>query len=183
MLAFTISSRASAEEFTDAIHAFLQQRVEIEKRDVGIVVGIVDEHGSSVVSYGKMDNGTDQEVDGDTLFDIASITKPFTGLLLQDMIERGEMKLDDPVAKYLPQSVRMPTHNGKEITLRHLVTHTSGLPHIADNLDPKRVDNPFADYTVEELNAFLSGYQLPAIRERSLNIPAWERDCLVMSSP
>ena len=140
--------------------AFLQQRVEVEKRDVGIVVGIVDEHGSSVVSCGKMDNGTDQEVNGDTLFDIASITKPFTGLLLQDMIERGEMKLDDPVAKYLPRSVRMPARNGKEITLLHLVTHTSGLPHIADNLDPKRADNPFADYTVEELNAFLSGYQL-----------------------
>src|SRR5208283_4019188 len=42
----------------------------------------------------------------------------------------------------------------------HLVTHTSGLPHIALNLNPKRVDNPFADYTVEELNTFLSGYQL-----------------------
>src|SRR6266536_1005874 len=125
------------------IRAFLQQRVEVEKRDVGIVVG----HGSRVVSSGKMDNGTDQEVNGDTLFDIASITKPFTGLLLQDMIERGEMKLDDPVAKYLPSSVRMPARNGKEITLLHLVTHTSGLPHIAPNLEPKRADQPFADYT------------------------------------
>jgi len=148
------------EDFTNAIHAFLQQRVEVEKRDVGIVVGIVDEHGSRVVSCGKMDNGTDEEVNGDTLFDIASITKPFTGLLLQDMIERGEMKLDDPISKYLPSSVRTPTRNGKEITLLHLVTHTSGLPHIADNLNPKRVDNPFADYTVEELNAFLSSYKL-----------------------
>ncbi len=152
--------KTATEDLTNAIHAFLQQRVEVEKRDVGIVIGIVDEQGSRVVSCGKMDNGTDQEVNGDTLFDIASITKPFTGLLLQDMIERGEMKLDDPVAKYLPQSVRMPTRNGKEITLLHLVTHTSGLPHIAPNLNPKRVDNPFADYTVEELNAFLSGYQL-----------------------
>ena len=133
------SVRSSAEEFTNAIQAFLQQRVEVEKRDVGIVVGIVDENGSKVVSCGKMDNGTDQEVNGDTLFDIASITKPFTGLLLQDMIERGEMKLDDPVQKYLPASVRMPARNGKQITLLHLVTHTSGLPHIADNLNPKRL--------------------------------------------
>ena len=53
----------------------------------------MDEHGSSIVSYGKMDNGTDQEVNGDTVFDIASITKPFTGLLLQDMIERGVARL------------------------------------------------------------------------------------------
>jgi D-alanyl-D-alanine-carboxypeptidase/D-alanyl-D-alanine-endopeptidase len=155
-----LSFRASAEDFTNAIHAFLQRRVEVEKRDVGIVVGIVDEHGSSIVSCGKMGNGTDQEVNGDTLFDIASITKPFTGLLLQDMIERGEMELHDPVQKYLPASISMPTRNGKEITLRHLVTHTSGLPHFAGNLNPKRVDQPFADYTVEELNAFLSSYQL-----------------------
>lgn len=44
---------ATAEDFTNAIHAFLQQRVEVEKRDVGIVVGVVDEHGSKVVSCGK----------------------------------------------------------------------------------------------------------------------------------
>ncbi|HLB48241.1 MAG TPA: serine hydrolase [Anaerolineales bacterium] len=160
MLLSAFSARAAAEDFTDAIRAFLERRVEVEKRDVGIVVGIVDEHGSRIVSCGKMDNGTDQEVNGDTLFDIASITKPFTGLLLQDMIERREMKLDDPVAKYMPKSVKMPTHNGKQITLRHLAMHTSGLPHFAGNLNPKRVDQPFANYTVDELNAFLAGYQL-----------------------
>src|SRR2546425_9174077 len=85
LLAFP--SCTSAEDFTNAIRAFLQQRVEVEKRDAAIVVGIVDEHGSRVVSRGKLDNDTDEEVNGDTLFDIASITKPFTGLLLQDMIE------------------------------------------------------------------------------------------------
>jgi CubicO group peptidase (beta-lactamase class C family) len=95
----------------------------LKKRDVGIVVGIVDEHGSSVVSCGKLDNDNDKEVNGDTLFEIGSVTKTFTGLLLQDMIERGEMKLDDPVAKYLPKLVKMPTRNGKEITLLQLATH------------------------------------------------------------
>ncbi|MGD0655584.1 MAG: serine hydrolase domain-containing protein, partial [Thermoguttaceae bacterium] len=146
VLLLVFSFRATAEDFTDAIHAFLQHRIEVEKRDVGIVVGIVDEHGSSIVSCGKLDNGTDQEVSGDTLFEIGSITKTFTGLLLQDMVERGEMKLDDPVAKYLPKSVKMPTRNGKEITLLQLATHTSGLPDGPDNLDPKRADNPYTDY-------------------------------------
>ncbi|MGD1020057.1 MAG: serine hydrolase [Verrucomicrobiia bacterium] len=150
----------AAEDFTNAIHAFLQQRVEVEKRDVGMVVGIVDEHGSSIVSCGKMDNGTGQEVNGDTLFGIYSITCTFTGLLLQDMIERGEMKLDDPVAKYLPKSVKMPTYNGKEITLRHLVAETSGLGPPISNLNPKRADNPYADFTVEKMYALLSGSKL-----------------------
>src|SRR5208282_6653258 len=122
---------------TDSIRAFLEQRIKVEKKDVGIVVGLVDEHGSSIVSYGKMDDGASPEVNGNTLFEIGSITKTFTALLLQDMIERGEMKLDDSVAKYLPQSVKMPTRNGKEITLLQLATHTSGLPLLPDNAGPK----------------------------------------------
>ena len=64
------------------------------------------------------------------------------------------------VAKYLPKSVKMPTRNGKEITLLQLATHTSGLPDGPDNLDPKRADNPYADYTVEKMYAFVSGYKL-----------------------
>ncbi len=155
MLLSAFSFRASAEDFTNAIRAFLQQRVEVENLDVGIV----DEHGSSFVRCGKMDNGTDQEVNGDTLFDLASITKTFTALLLQDMVERGEMKLDDPVAKYLPESVKMPTRNGKEITLLQLATHTSGLPLLPDNAGPKS-RFPTADYTFEKLDAFVSGYKL-----------------------
>ena len=165
IICFTIllsvfSFRAAAEDFTNAIHAFLQHRAEIEKKPGGIVVGIVDEHGSSIISYGKLDGGTDQEVNGDTVFALHSGTCTFTALLLQDMIARGEMNLDDPVAKYLPKSVKMPSHNGKEITLRHLVTETSSLPNFGDKLHPKRADNPFGDYTVEKMYAFLSDYQL-----------------------
>ena len=85
-----------------------------------------------MVCHGKLDNGTDREVDGDTLFGIGSITKVFTALLLQDMVARGEMKLEDPVQNYLSDSVRVPTYQGKEITLLHLATHTSGLPRDRD---------------------------------------------------
>ena len=151
---------AAAEELTHAIRAFLQHRIDVEKRGIGMVVGMVDEHGSSIVSYGKMSNGTTQEVNGDTVFEIGSVTKTFTTLLLQDMIERGEMKRDDPVANYLPQSVKLPTRNSKQITLLQLATHTSGLPHEPDNLDPERADNPRARYTTEKLYAFLSGSKL-----------------------
>jgi serine-type D-Ala-D-Ala carboxypeptidase/endopeptidase len=114
---------------TDAdIKDILRESIDFDKQSVGLVVGIVDEHGPRVVSAGKLDNGTDREVDGDTLFEIGSITKIFTALLLQDMLERGEMKLDDPVQTYLPAAVKLPTWQGKPITLLHLATHTSGLP-------------------------------------------------------
>ena len=145
---------------TDDIRAFLEQRVEVEKKDAGMVVGLVDEQGSSIVSCGKMEDGASPQINGNTLFEIGSITKTFTALLLQDMIERGGMKLDDPVARYLPKTAKVPTCNGREMTLLHLATHTSGLPRNPGNLDPKRADDPLAEYTAEKLYACLSGFKL-----------------------
>src|SRR5436190_17681405 len=160
LLSASAPAPAAAEDFTTALHAYLQRTVKTRKTNIGIVVGMVDEQGSRIVHYGKLDNGSDQDVDGDTLFEIGSDTKTFTALLLQDMIDRGQMRLDDPVVRYLPPSVKVPTYGGKEITLRHLATHTSGLPSIPANLDPWRADNPYADYTVQKLYAFLADYRL-----------------------
>jgi D-alanyl-D-alanine-carboxypeptidase/D-alanyl-D-alanine-endopeptidase len=151
---------AAAEEFTNAIYAYLQECVNAEIPNGCIVVGIVDEHGSKVVSCGTLDNSTDQEANGDTVFGLHSMTGTFTSMLLQDMVERGEMGWGDPVAKYLPKSVSVPTCHGKEITLGHLATESSGLPDFRDKFVPKRADNPYADFTVEKLYAFVSGCEL-----------------------
>jgi serine-type D-Ala-D-Ala carboxypeptidase/endopeptidase len=75
-------------------------------------------------------------------------------------VQRGEVALDDPVAKYLPASVKMPERNGRPITLVDLATHTSGLPRLPTNLPIKNLDNPYASYTVADLYQFLSSYQL-----------------------
>jgi CubicO group peptidase (beta-lactamase class C family) len=155
------STQAAPEEFIAAIHAFLQWRVEVEKRNCSIIVGLIDEHGSRIVSCGNLSKGSNLEVDGDTIYEIGSITKTFTGLLLQDLIDRGEVKADDPIAKYLPATVRVPTRHGKQIALHHLATHTSGLPRMPDNLQPKRADNLAAEYDAEKLYAFLSRCELP----------------------
>ncbi len=89
------------------------------------------------------------------------MTKTFTATLLADMVERGLVSLDDPVAKYLPKGVKMPARGGKEITLLDLATHRSGLPRMPANFKPADPDNPYADYTAEKLFEFLSGYTLP----------------------
>ncbi|HTA30534.1 MAG TPA: serine hydrolase [Candidatus Cybelea sp.] len=138
------------------IKAFLHEN--FDGKNVGMVVGLADEHGSRIFGAGRPDNGTSQEVDGDTVFEIGSITKTFTTLLLQDMVGRGEMKMDDPVSKYLPDSVKMPTRNGRQITLLNLAAQDSGLPFNPGNLSSGK--NPFADYTAEKLYAFLSCYTL-----------------------
>ncbi|MGA9777964.1 MAG: serine hydrolase [Verrucomicrobiia bacterium] len=151
---------AAAEDFTNAVRALLRDHIELDQRSIGMVVGTVDENGQQVISYGKADNGDSTEVNGDTLFEIGSVTKTFTTLLLEDMIERGEMKLDDPVRKYLPDFVKVPTYHGREITLLHLATHTSALPSDPGNLSPPHWNNPYAGFTKEQLYEFLSGYAL-----------------------
>jgi D-alanyl-D-alanine-carboxypeptidase/D-alanyl-D-alanine-endopeptidase len=146
---------------TDAeIRALLRTRIDTEKRGVGLAVGWVDEHGSRVVTYGRTALAAGHEVDGQTIFEIGSVTKVFTALLLAQSVERGEMKLDDPVAKYLPPGTRLPTRGGRQITLLDLATHHSGLPSIPGNMQPADAGNPSADYTLGQMFSFLSGYEL-----------------------
>jgi len=143
------------------IEVILRERIDTAKQGVGIVVGLVDEKEARIIRYGKLSRGSDRTVDGDTVFEIGSATKVFTALLLADAVERDEMKLDDPISKYLPPAVKVPARNGRQITLLDLATHTSGLPRMPDNFTPSDANNPYADYTVEQMYAFLSGYTLP----------------------
>jgi serine-type D-Ala-D-Ala carboxypeptidase/endopeptidase len=156
----TTATRGAALPADADVQQILVHAVDTEKRTVGIVVGLIDSRGSRVVSYGRLDQKMTGTPGPDTVYEIGSITKVFTSLLFADMVKRGKVALDDPVAKYLPKSVKMPGRNGKEITLIDLATHTSGLPRLPSNLHPADANNPYADYTVADLYAYLSSYQL-----------------------
>jgi CubicO group peptidase (beta-lactamase class C family) len=128
-------------------------------RSAGIVAGMVFPDGSTrVVAYG--DAGGGRRLDRRSVFEIGSITKTFTGTLLADMAQRGEVGLTDPVARLLPPEVTVPSRGGRQITLLDLATQTSGLPRLPTNLAITDPGNPYADYTVDELYAFLGGYTL-----------------------
>lgn len=154
-----------ADEYADAIQQLLDDQ--FDGSNAGIVIGLVDEQGSRVFSTGGLDNGTDKKIDADTLFEIGSVTKVFTALLLLDAVRRGEMKLEDPVGTYLPDGVKMPNRGGKEITLLNLAAQDSGLPFQPDNLTDKPIEElslremkAASDaYTVEKMYAFLSNYR------------------------
>jgi len=145
---------------SDEIREILVKRIDVQKQAVGIVVGVIEPNGRRVVSYGNLANGDPGTLDGDTIFEIGSVTKVFTSLLLADMVNRKEVALEDPAAKYLPENVKMPERNGKSITLLDLSTHSSGLPPLPSNLKPKDLHNPYADYKVDDLYQFLSSYTL-----------------------
>jgi serine-type D-Ala-D-Ala carboxypeptidase/endopeptidase len=122
-----------------------------------IVFGAVDGDASEIVAFGTLDSG--KAPDGDTVYEIGSITKTFTGTLLAQAVLAGRVTLDTPIAALLP-GFRIPSRNGKEITLGLLATQRSGLPRLPENMEPQDVDNPYADYDAAKLKAFLAGYEL-----------------------
>jgi CubicO group peptidase (beta-lactamase class C family) len=144
----------------DDLREILANRVD-QKKAVGIVVATLDAHGRDVVAYGRIAKDHDGIPDANTVFEIGSVTKVFTSLLLADMVERGEVRLDTPVAELLPKTVQVPSRNGRRITLLDLSMQSSGLPRLPTNLRPADFANPYADYDAAKLYQFLSGYTLP----------------------
>jgi D-alanyl-D-alanine-carboxypeptidase/D-alanyl-D-alanine-endopeptidase len=118
---------ASAFPSDSAVLRMIRQRVE-GKRAAGAVVGMLEPDGRTrIVAFG--DPGPGQPpLDGNSVFEIGSISKVFTATVLAELVQEGKVSLDDPAQKYLPASVHLPTHNGKEITLGNLSSQNSGLP-------------------------------------------------------
>lgn len=127
-------------------HAF-ESGVLAPSTGIGVSVGVMDHDARSVFAFGA--------AKPDSLFEIGSITKTFTGLILAQMVQQGNVKLDEPVRELLPAgTVKKPS--GREITLLDLATQHSGLPRMPDNFHPADPQNPYADYRAADLYAFLA---------------------------
>jgi serine-type D-Ala-D-Ala carboxypeptidase/endopeptidase len=114
----------------------------------GVSIAVVQHGVTRIFSYGA--------AKPDSIFEIGSITKTFTGLMLAQMVEQARVNLDDPVRELLPpRTVKKP--EGSEITLLDLATQHSGLPRLPDNLNPSDLTNPYVDYTYPDLHVFLAG--------------------------
>lgn len=143
------------------VRSILVNRVDEGKKAAGMVIGTLDPAGRRVTGYGRLRLADATRPDGDTVFEIGSVTKVFTSLLLAEMVERGEVKLDDPAGKFLPAEVKVPNRSGKEITLLDLSMQVSGLPRLPTNMKPAHINNPYVDYDAARLYEFLSHYTLP----------------------
>jgi len=116
-------------------------------RGAGVSIAVVDQGVRRFFNYGVAKQ--------DSIFEIGSITKTFTGLILSQMAEQGKVKFEEPVRELLPAgTVQKPV--GAEITLLDLATQHSGLPQMPDNLAPADQNNPYADYHAENMYAFLA---------------------------
>ena len=143
----------------DPVRAALAKRIDEDRNGTGALVGLLTPEGRSFAVHGR-GRSDGPAVAPDTIAEIGSIGKVFTAFLLADMVERGEVALDDPVRKYLPASVTVPSFQGKEISLADLATHTSGLPRDSVPVDMKSDRSPYAGYTADQLFAFLGRYRL-----------------------
>ncbi|MCK5173101.1 MAG: beta-lactamase family protein [Planctomycetes bacterium] len=135
--------------------------------NIGISVGIVYGEDTASFGYGKVDLNKNLKPEGSTIYEIGSITKVFTAILLADMAEKGIVDFNDPIGKFTPSSVQTPEFNGNQIRLIDLASHLSGLPRLPNNLykfgdyfSLSFIKNPYANYDPQRLYAFLSQYEL-----------------------
>lgn len=155
-----LSSASIAQEKTlpQDVLSNIKQRIDAN-RNPSIVVGIIDKDGPRYYSFGvTKENG--KQVNEHSIYEIGSISKVFTATLLANSVLKGELSLDDPIEKFLPDSVNVPMYEGQHITLGNLSDHTSSLPRMPDNFQPADPANPYADYSVKQMYDFLSSYEL-----------------------
>ena len=144
------------------LDANVRERAETLVRDgkhASLVIAVIDGKDSAVYGFGRARPGEAGVPDADTVYEIGSVTKTMTGLLLADAIVAGKAQLAQPVAQLLP-AYAIPALDGQQITVARLATHFSGLPRLPANLAPADIRNPYADYTPALLQAFLAGHQL-----------------------
>ena len=125
-----------------------------------MIIGIIQDGERSYYSYGDAGLGYGPPLRS-TIFEIGSVTKTFTATLLSEFILEGLISIDDPITQFLPETVNPPTFKGEQITLKHLVTHTSGLPREIYNFNIGG-DNVWSEIDNNDLYEFLNDIYLQA---------------------
>jgi CubicO group peptidase (beta-lactamase class C family) len=122
-----------------------------------LVVGATDGAETAVASAGPVPGAAGSPERA--MFEIGSVTKVFTSLLLAIAVQRGEVALDDALSDHLPPGTHVPRRGDAEITLLHLATHRSGLPRLPPRFwweALRHRDDPYAELTTERVLDALS---------------------------
>lgn len=151
----------NAQNFTiEKLKAYAQSYL-ADSGNVGIAVGVITPQGIYKYSSGKTDINGNDTINSQTLFEIGSITKTFTGLLFTLFVQKGLMSSDDYIDTYLPKTIQIPESFKNKIKLWHLVTHTSGFPRLPSDFFQKtdfNSDNPYVNYDTTDLYNYLSTF-------------------------
>jgi len=126
------------------------------------MIGIIKNGQVSIYSYGETVKGNNTLPNENTVYEIGSVSKTFTGTLLALQVLRGKVKLDDPIGKYLPDSVPQPVFDGVPVTMVSLSNHSSGFPRLATRMFKDAIDkrNPYAQFSNDNLFHFVKHLKL-----------------------
>ena len=126
---------------------------------LGVVVGVIADGQQASFGYGRLTAKDDRQPSGATVYEIGSISKVFTGILLASAVQSQDAKLDQQIQDLVPSDIELSIRDNSPIRLWHLATHTAGLPRLPDNMSPADPTNPYADYSVDQLHAFLRTFK------------------------
>jgi D-alanyl-D-alanine-carboxypeptidase/D-alanyl-D-alanine-endopeptidase len=141
------------------LRAALEQRFKDDRTGACVAAAVID-NGTIATAYYCADPKSQRPYDEHTAFEIGSVTKTMTAALLAEFIARGEVALEDPLAKLLPPGTSVPSYNARQITIADIVTHTSGLPAIPSQYRITDINNPYASVTERDLLGALAATQL-----------------------
>jgi D-alanyl-D-alanine carboxypeptidase len=151
----TLASTTAAGAGNDADQARLGQlldRLTTVDGGPGALLHLRDRHGSTVLTSGVADVTSQAPVPRDSRFRIGSMTKPFVATVVLQLVGEDRVSLDAAVEHYLPGVVRGNGNDGRKITVRQLLQHTSGLPDYLSYLDMQEVLNdPLAHRDTRDL--------------------------------
>lgn len=128
---------------------------------VGLSIGILEGSKTFFYAYGETERGNGKLPNENSIFEIGSISKTFTAILLADVVNKGKAKLSDPINVYLPDSVAKLEFEGAPITLASLSNHSSGIPRMPTNMSPvlDHNDNPYLNYSDNRLFSFYTTFK------------------------
>ena len=146
-------------KFEEKIESLVEPYLEARKFK-GLSVGVIADGDTWTGNYGQVSDEKKTKPSSETIYEIGSISKVFTSLMLADAINSGEVMLDTRIGELMPEIKE--TKPVKTITLKHLATHMSGLPKLPTNVSPKEPENPYADYDRKKLVEYMKVAQLDA---------------------
>lgn len=160
---YTLKSQTKEKIYQQIVQKHIQAIFD-EGIGVGASIGIVKDGKQYLYFYGEKEKGKGEKPDINTIYEIGSITKTFTGTILAQFVQENKLHLETPASSILPEVKQFPSYQDQVIQLIHLATHTSSLPRLADDLFSTKgfnMQNPYEHYSPELLYAFLGRYQLP----------------------
>lgn len=142
-----------------ALAKIVDRRIAGDRTGACLAVALID--GDAVARAFRCARAEDAgRIDAASAFEIGSLSKPMTSTLLARLIVEGKARLDDPLADYLPPGSEVPRFQGQPIRLRHLVTHTAGLPALPASIAAADPQDPYAAVSADVLLRDLAGTRL-----------------------